>query len=144
MTKQFIIRILLSALFVCNVILFVSCHNSVEPDKVQKLLIENGFYKIVPSKDTTEIRCAVQFEYLVTKRECQIGGYAMKCDSMSWALDMYRMQTLVPEIRYTMTDTFRSSEELTTNPIITMQGYRIGDSQSYPELKTQYVLLPKP
>ena len=144
MAKQFIIRILLVALSAGNATLFVSCHNSVDPNDIPKLYIENGFYNIVPSTEASVSKCAVQFEYFVKGQQCQVGGYAIRCDSTSWVMNWYRLKTLAPETRYTMTDTLRSTLALTTNPTVTMQGYRIGDAQSSPEIKVQYVLVRKP
>ena len=144
MTKQFIIRIFLGIIFAGNVLLSVSCHDSVEPNNIQILYIENGFYDDVLFAEPSEIKCAVQFDYFITGQPCQVGGYLIRYDSThSGTIDWYMMQTLTPEVRYAMRDTFRLSNELTTNPTVTMQGYRIGDSQSYPELKAQYVLVPK-
>lgn len=73
---------------------------------IQALYIENGFYENVLSTDSSEINCAVQFEYFVTGQQCQVGGYSIKWDStyggqMFW----YMMQTLTPDVRYTISDT---------------------------------------
>ena len=145
MIKQFIIQTFLGAVFAGGIILFVSCNNSVESNDIQNLNIGNGFYENVQITDISDIKCAVQFEYFVTGQQCQVGGYSIKWDSTHGGqIDWYMMQTLTPEVKYTITDTFRFATELTTDPIISMQGYRIDDSQSYPELKAQFVLVPKP
>ena len=142
MTKQFILRLFFGVVFVSNPIFFISCNDS-NDDPI--LYIENGFYEHVLSTDLSEINCVVQFEYFVTGQQCQVGGYSIKWDSTHGGqIDWYMMQTLTPEVKYTITDTFRFATELTTDPIISMQGYRIDDSQSYPELKAQFVLVPKP
>jgi hypothetical protein len=140
MKTQFVVWIFLAAASLSNVILFVSC----EPDNLARLHIENGYYADLPSTGVTGSRFAIQFEYFVTGRQCQVGGYGIKYDSSGGVTNWYKLQTLTPNTRYTISDTFACSRTLTTNPNVTMQGYRIGDSESYPELKAQSVLPPNP
>ena len=128
-----------------SITLFFSCDDSVEPNENPILHIENGTYEFIQLTDSSEINYAIQFEYFVTGQQCKVGGYLIKWDSthggqMNW----YMMQRLTPDVRYTITDTFKLAYELTTDPIISMQGYRIDDSQSYSELKAQFVLVPTP
>jgi hypothetical protein len=139
MKTYFISRILLAALSLCILVLCASCDKNIS----KQLHIENGSYAIVPSNGTDSARLALRFEYFATGQQCQVGGYGLAYDGIGAATDWYRMQTLTPNVRYAISDTFICSRTLSSNPKVTMQAYRIGSSESYPELKAECVLMPK-
>ena len=124
-------------------ILLPSCANPAKPEESQRLIIENGYYSKCPTTDSSKIKYVVEFVYYVTVEKCKWGGYAVQMDSQAHILSLYIMQTLNPDVRYTRSDTFRVSGQLKTPPIIKMQGYKIGSSESYDELYAEFVLQPK-
>jgi hypothetical protein len=53
------------------------------------------------------------------------------------------MQKLKPGEKKMVVDTFKVNSDLRSNPIVEMQGYKPGSSDSYKELYAKYTLLPK-
>jgi hypothetical protein len=138
MKSPFTILRLLVSVSVCSLVLFVSC----EKDHVQQLHIQNGRYAILPSTSGSPTRFTVEFEYFVTGEQCQVGGYAIAYDSTGGMTDWYKMQTLSPNVRYNISDTLICSATLTTRPKATMQGYKLRNSDSFPELRAECILVP--
>lgn len=140
-------KILATLLFVCiysTILIFLtSCNNSTAPEESQKLIIEDGVFSKVESSSPNEIKYAIEFIYYVKEEECNWGGYYIQMDSQSWMLDLYKMQLLKPDEKHVIADTFKVNNELKVNPIVNMQGYKIGSSKSYEELHAEYVLKPK-
>ncbi|MEJ2053617.1 MAG: hypothetical protein P8X42_06820 [Calditrichaceae bacterium] len=135
----FIIYLLISS----TSIFLLSCTKSTEPIQYLKLVIENGFYKRIESINPNEIQYEIEFTYYVTGEECNWGGYSIQMDSHAWKLDLYRMQLMTPNEKYTWIDTFIVNHELLTKPIVQMQAYRIGSSELYKELYAEYILKQK-
>ena len=140
------IKILVTLFFVsitASVFLLSSCNSSTEPKESQRLFIEDGFYSKVETTNSNDIQYKVEFVYYVKGEECNWGGYHIKMDSQEWMLDLYKMQKLNPDEKHTIIDTFKVNSELKTNPVVDMQGYNIGSSQSNESLKAVYILKPK-
>ena len=64
-------------------------------------------------------------------------------DSQEWMLDLYKMQLLIPGEKHSIIDTFKVNNELRTNPVVDMQGYKVGSSESNESLNAVYTLKPK-
>ena len=126
-----------------SIIFLTSCNNSTAPEEEQKLIIEDGIFSKVESSDSNEIQYAIQFSYYVKGEECNWGGYHIQMDSLNWTLNLYKMQTLIPNERYEIVDTFKVNNELKSNPIVKMQGYKIGSSEYYEDLYAEYTLILK-
>jgi hypothetical protein len=137
MKSPFTILSLVVSVSVFSLALFVSC----EKDNVQQLHIQNGRYAILPSGGSSSPRFAIEFEYYVTGEQCQVGGYAIAYDSSRAMTDWYLMKTLSPNVRYSISDTFSCSGTLATHPKVWMQGYKLGRSDSYPELRAECILV---
>ena len=135
----FIIYFLISS----TSIFLLSCTKSTEPIQNLKLVIENGYYNKVESINLNEIQYEIEFTYYVIGEECNWGGYSIQMDSQAWILDLYKMQLMTPNGKYTCIDTFVVNHELLTKPILKMQAYRIGSSESYDELYAEYILQQK-
>jgi hypothetical protein len=144
MKSKILIATLLFVASSVHLFLLISCNKSTEPIQYLRLVIENGFYSKVESTNSNEIQYEIEFTYFVQGEECNWGGYSIEMDSQGWALDLYKMQRLKPNEKHTWVDTFRVNNELKTNPIVKMQAYRIGSSESYDELYAEYILQPKP
>ncbi len=50
------------------------------------------------------------------------------------------MKTLIPNEKHTVVDTIKVIAELTKDPILSMQGYKIGRSEAIEALKAVYTL----
>ena len=140
-------KILVKLLFVCIysiiLIFLTSCNNSTAPKENQKLIIEDGVFSKVESSNSNEIKYAIEFMYYVKGEECNWGGYSIEMDSLSIAVHLYKMATLKPDEKHVIVDTFKVNDELKANPIVKMQGYKIGSSKSNEELHAEYVLKPR-
>jgi ribonucleotide reductase beta subunit family protein with ferritin-like domain len=132
----------LIALFSISIVL-LSCNNSTQPKESQSLVIENGFYSKVASTIPNEIKYKLEFVYYVKGEECNWGGYNIKMDSQEMAVTLYKMKTLKPDEKHTVADTVKVLAELTKDPVLSMQGYRIGNSKAIEALKAEYTLKPK-
>ncbi|NOX64688.1 MAG: hypothetical protein GXO85_02545 [Chlorobi bacterium] len=140
-------RIMVSHLFLgiilINLFLLSSCDNSTELIEEQRLIIENGYFNKVESINSDENNYAIEFTYYVKGEECNWGGYSIQMDSIGRSLNLYSMQTLKPDEKHMIVDTIKMDFELQSNPIVKMQGYKIGSSKSYKKLYTEYILEPK-
>lgn len=123
--------------------MFSSCNSSTGPKESQRLVIENGFYNKVELSGSNKIKYAIEFVYYVRGEECNWGGYSIQMDSQDSSLDLYKMQTLNPYEKYMRQDTFKVDNVIKTNPVVKMQSYRIGSSDTYKELYSEYELQPK-
>jgi ribonucleotide reductase beta subunit family protein with ferritin-like domain len=132
---------LLRLFAVCFVLL--SCDNSTEPKEPQRLVIENGFYSKVASATPNEIKYKMEFVYYVKGEACEWGGYKIKMDSQEMAVTLYKMKTLKPDERHTVADTIKVLAEITNDPVVSMQGYKVGSSEAIETLKAVYILKPK-
>lgn len=141
--KKIILLTLLVLVSAANMLLLNCCTSSTEPQESQKLVIENGFYSKVETTKSNKIQYTIEFTYYVKGEGCNWGGYSIQMDSQSYLLDLYKMQILNPNEKYMRNDTLKVASELRTNPVIKMQGYRIGSSDAYPELYAEFVLQPK-
>ena len=144
MKSKTLIALLFFSIYIVNIILLSSCNSSTELKESQRLLIEDGYYSKVETSNLTNIQYKVEFVYFVKGEECNWGGYHIQMDSESWNLDLYKMQLLKPDEKHFVVDTFKVNSELKTNPIVTMQGYKIGSSESYESLKAECTLKLKP
>ena len=121
----------------------IMCKQSTEPTENIKLELNNGFFKII-SESPNEIKCSIEFNCQVKGSECKISGYGVKWDeNRSGQIEWYIMQTIVPNHSYSISDTFKLSNVLTSDPVVTMQGYFKNSSESDPKLRDQYVLKKK-
>ncbi len=143
MKTKIIIALIIVVVSTLNIFLLSSCNSSTEPKESHKLVVENGFYSKVETSDSNEIKYVIEFVYYVRGEECNWGGYSIQMDTQAWTLDLYKMQMLKPYEKHTKIDTFKVNNELKTNPVVKMQGYRIGSSESYNELYAEYILQPK-
>ncbi len=141
--KKIIVDLLFVVIFIISIALLSSCNNIAEPQESQRLIIENGFYKKVETKNPYEIIYAIEFTYYLRDGNCNWGGYYIKMDSLSWIIDLYKMQTMESPKKYQWLDTFKVYDILKTNPVVKMQGYRISGSKTYDELYAEYILQPK-
>ncbi|MCK4813894.1 MAG: hypothetical protein KAT14_08150 [Candidatus Marinimicrobia bacterium] len=120
---------LLSFLFLC-VLLLTSCFRPIEEiisDGVQQLVIDNAFYV------NGLFSCSITFDYYVTEDTCNVGGFAIRWDEHRGGQeDWYIMQKCIPGVRYTIQHTFR--QKATIAPIVMMQGYKLNDCETYPDL----------
>ncbi len=138
------ILIFVICFLISSISLFLlSCTKSTEPIQYLKLVIQNGFYKRVDSINPNEIQYEIEFTYYVIGEECNWGGYSIYMDSQTWSFNLYKMQIMTPNEKYTCIDTFIVNHELITKPIVKMQAYRIGSSESYDELYAEYILQQK-
>ena len=138
MKKISVVFYLLGLLSVSFVLL--SCNNSTEPKVSQILVIENGFYSKVASTIPNEIKYKMEFVYYVKGEECNWGGYNIKMDSQEMAVTLSKMKILKPDERHTVADTIKVLAELTKDPVLSMQGYKIGSSEAIEALKAEYTL----
>ena len=132
--KKLIFLSLLSIIF-----LQISC--STEPDDKLELTIENGYYSKISSGEE-ELKYSIEFNYKVSGKTCYVGGYGIFWDE-KWAgsVDWYTMKKLEPGQIYSINDTLNiSSDDITVDPIISMQGYLEHDSESDIRLKAEYQL----
>ncbi|MEW6509299.1 MAG: hypothetical protein AB1432_16330 [Bacteroidota bacterium] len=143
MKKKILVAFLFIGFASLSIVLLSSCNNSTEPKKSQRLIIEDGYYSKVESNTSSEILYAIEFIYYVKGEECNWGGYHIKMDSQEWMLDLYQMQLLIPDEKHSIIDTFKVTNELKTNPVVDMQGYKVGSSESNESLKAVYTLKPK-
>ena len=138
---------LVAFLFVCcasiGLVLLSSCNISTEPNDTKRLIIEDGFYSKIDTSNSNNIQYKVEFVYYVKGEECNWGGYHIKMDSQEWSLDLYKMQLLIPGEKHTIIDTFKVNSVLNASPVVDMQGYEIGSSESNESLKAVYTLKPK-
>lgn len=134
--------ILFFSVFSISLVL-ISCDNSTEPKVSQILVIENGFYSKVASTIPNEIKYKMEFVYYVKGEECNWGGYNIKMDSQEMAVTLSKMKILKPDERHTVTDTIKVVAELTKDPVLSMQGYKVGSTEATEELKAEYTLKPK-
>ena len=133
----------ISVLFI-GVILFSSCANSTEPGNNQNLFIESGFFTKINSEEADKFSYVIELEYYVKNESCNIGGYGIRYDSSHSAqMDWYKMLTINPDQIYLISDTINVNFEILTNPIVRMQGYKIGSSESVGELSVEYALKQK-
>ncbi len=143
MKSKKLVNVLIVCIYTIILIFLTSCNNSTAPEESQKLIIEDGVFSKVESSNSNEIIYATEFTYYVKGEECNWGGYYIQMDSQSWMLDLYKMQLLIPDEKHVIVDTFKVNNELKANPIVKMQGYKIGSSESYEELYVEYVLKPR-
>jgi len=143
MKSKILVKLLYACIYSIILIFLTSCNNSIAPKESQELIIEDGVFNKVESSNSNEIKYAIEFIYYVKEEECNWGGYYIQMDSQSWMLDLYKMQLLIPDEKHVIVDTFKVNNELKANPIVKMQGYKIGSSESYEELYVQYVLKPR-
>jgi hypothetical protein len=140
-------KIVLVVSFILSVfsisVVLLSCDNSTEPKEPQRLVIENGFYSKVASNTPNEIKYKMEFVYYVKGEACEWGGYNIKMDSQETAVTLYKMKKLLPDERHTVVDTIKVIAELTKDPVLSMQGYKVGSSEATEALKAEYILKPK-
>ena len=143
MKKKILVALVFIGFASISIVLLSACNNSTEPKESQRLIIEDGYYNKVESNTSNEILYAIEFVYYVKGEECNWGGYHIKMDSQEWMLDLYKMQLLIPGEKHSIIDTFKVNNELRTNPVVDMQGYKVGSSESNESLNAVYTLKPK-
>jgi len=106
-----------------SIFLLTSCKYFLESDEELALVLERGHYqKISESPEGTKY--SIEFDYFVKGVECKVGGYHIKWDEhRSGIVNWYMMKTIIPGQIYTISDTFKLSYVLTSDPIIAMTGY---------------------
>ena len=125
---------------ICLTILQFCC--TTEPEELN-LTIKNGYYEKLLNTDY-EYKYAVEFDYSVTGNICYVGGYSIQWnDDRHGTMHWYVMQKLEPGRTYSINDTFRVSADITDNPLIQMQGYLEGETESDLRLKVKYNLKTK-
>jgi len=123
-----------------TIIFSITCNQSTEPDQEIKLILENGLYqKIGTSQD--EIKYSIEFYYYVEGSKCKIGGYNIQWDEDHIGqVDWYVMKTIFPGHKYYISDTMSFSNPLTSDPIVTMQGYLENKTEIDSRLRSQLIL----
>jgi hypothetical protein len=112
------------------IVVLISCDNSTEPKEPQRLVIENGFYSKVASSTPNEIKYKMEFVYYVKGEECEWGGYNIKMEYQETAVTLSKRKKLLPDERHTVVDTMKVFAELTKDPVLVMQGYKVGSSEA--------------
>jgi hypothetical protein len=144
MKNKIVFAIRLGMIISSSLVLFYSCQKSTEAELNPKLFITNGFFTLNDSGTMNEFKCAVKFEYQVVNEECDVGGFCIKFNQNEMGcVDWYIKRRLKPGVIYSIADTFKLSEELITFPSAIMEGYKVGSSESSPELRAEYLLHPK-
>ena len=130
-----IISILLLPIF-----LSTSCNFFLESDDEISLELERGYYQKV-SETPDKIYYSVEFDYFVEGIECKVGGFHIQWSENSRGIICWYMaQTLIPGQIYTISDTFKLSNALTSDPIVTMTGYLNGTGVVDPRLRDRLTL----
>lgn len=124
-------------------VVLISCDNSTEPKEPQRLVIENGFYSKVASSTPNEIKYKVEFVYYVKGEACEWGGYKIETEYMSSSIVLAQKKKLLPDEKHTVVDSIKVFAELTKDPVLSMQGYKVGSSEATEALKVEYTLKPK-
>jgi hypothetical protein len=104
------------------------------------LVIENGFYSKVASSTPNEIKYKMEFVYYVKGEACEWGGYNIKMEYQESARTLAQKKKLLPDERHTVADTIKVIAELTKDPVLVMQGYKVGSSEATEALKAEYTL----
>ena len=139
-------KIKVALYFVCLSLITLSlsyCNYFTSSEDEQRLFIENGFYSKVQAAEGGDIKYAVEFTYFVTGEKCNWGGFGIEMDSFLSGLDLYKMQVMEPGVKYQIAHTFKVGSILKNNPMVKIQGYKLGDSNTYKELYAEYTLQPK-
>ncbi|MEA2078060.1 MAG: hypothetical protein U9O95_08595 [Candidatus Marinimicrobia bacterium] len=130
MKRKRIIKRHLITFLLLGVLLFVSCfrpNDEIISDGTQRLVIDNAFYI------NDLFSCIIQFDYYVTEDTCNVGGWGIDFqDGGVSSINWYIMQKCIPSVRYTIHHI--SKRKATLPPIIGMQGYKLDDCETYPEL----------
>ncbi len=122
---------------ICLICLQFCC--TTEPEELN-LTINNGYFEKLNNSEP-DFEYAVEFEYKVTGNICYVGGYGIQWnDDRHGYVDWYVMQKLEPGRTYSINDTFRVSADIAGNPLVQMQGYLEGDTESDSRLKAIYNL----
>lgn len=125
-------------------LLFISCQKSTEPESTPGLFITNGFFDTTPVDTSDTSQLAIVFQYGVTGAECNVGGYCIRLNQNDLrCVYWYIMHRLKPGDIYTIADTLKLEEEITTYPAVIMEGYKIIGSETYPWLRAEYLLQPR-
>ena len=126
-------------------ILHLNCSTEPEdkPNEELKLVIQNGYYTEVSMADT-QIQYSLDFDYGVIGDTCYIGGYGIDWgDERGGSVNWYLKQKLEPGRIYSIHDSFNLDSIAPTNPLVGMQGYLKGSSESDIRLKVEYQLKKK-
>ena len=114
---------------IITLLLFIFQFNcSTEPEDKRnedfRLVIQNGYYSKV-SRPDDEIQYSFDFEYGVIGDTCYIGGYGIDWDDEKGKsfIDWYKMQKLEPDRIYSICDTFRMSDDISNDPVVSIKGY---------------------
>jgi hypothetical protein len=135
-------------ILIFTLLLFIFPFNcSTEPEDKSneglKLIIQNGYYTEVSRADT-QIECSIDFDYGVIGDTCYIGGYGIDWgDERGGSVNWYLKQKLEPGIIYSIHNTFNLDRVVSKGPLIGMQGYLKGSSESDSRLKVEYQLKKK-
>ena len=122
---------------ICFISLQFDC--TTEPEELN-LTIKNGYYEKLIISDF-DFEYAVEFDYSVSGNICYVGGYSIHWnDDRHGSVHWYVMQKLEPGRIYSINDTFRVSADITGNPLIQMQGYLEGVTETDSRLKAKYNL----
>jgi hypothetical protein len=104
-------------------LIITSCFR-LNSEKKPILVIENGIYH------NTDSSCTISFDYYVTHKRCQVGGWGIDWQTGSkGTTNWYSLQTLIPDERYAIQQTFYHNTSLP--PIITMYGYPLHDNDAF-------------
>ncbi len=120
--------------------LSTSCNFLLESNDEISLELERGYYQKV-SESSDKIHYSVEFDYFVKGVECKVGGFGIQWNENSRGIICWYMaQTLIPGQIYTISDTFKISTVLTSDPIVTMTGYLDGTGIVDPRLRDRLTL----
>jgi len=129
-----------SVLIFSLLIIIIQTNCSTEPEDELKLFIQNGYYSKFITSDG-EIRYSVDFDYGVTSDTCYIGGYGFQWNEESNSgIHWYIMQKIEPGRTYSIRDTFKFSETISSGPIVSMQGHLEVLMEADDRLKADYRL----
>jgi hypothetical protein len=133
-------NLLILALFIFTFLTNCSTGTEDEPEHELELIIKNGFYQKIGNSEEN-MRCVIEFDYVVFEKSCYIDGYNIQWNDQSRShIIWYLMKKLEPEHIYSIRDTFNFQYDLSEGPIISMQGYLEDIYEPDSSLQVQYQL----